>query len=124
MSDLDDAADARSTFSNGRQVTATDDAARGFGAARGQGAPEVFFGRAFPLVDTVEVCFRRDDQAATLQAAAEWLHERPGWFVRALWYEHQGAHEISEYDHGPRGALWLIAEHGSDERAPAARRGL
>lgn len=85
------------------------------------GAPGggVFFGQAFAVVDTVEVCFRKEDDAANLRAAAQWLSSRPGWFLRALWYEHQGAYEISQYDNGPHGALWMIAERGSDRDGDA-----
>lgn len=45
----------------------------------------VFFGQAFAVVDTVEVCCRNEDDAANLRAAAQWLRSHPGWFLRALW---------------------------------------
>ena len=80
-------------------------------------AGDVFFGQAFTMVDTVEVCFRRKDAAANLRAAAEWLSSNPGWYLRTLWYEHHGAREIAQYDGGPAGTLWLIAECGTDEEA-------
>ncbi len=94
--------------------------AAGRTGSAGPRRPEVFFGQAFAMVDAVEVCFREQDDAANLRAAAEWMRSRPGWFLRTLWYERQGAYEISQDDHGPRGALWLIAEHGSDDEAEAS----
>lgn len=75
----------------------------------------VYFGQAFPVVNAVEVCFRQQDGAANLHAAAQWLRAHPGWYLRTLWYEHRGAYELSQDDGGPRGALWLIAEYGSDD---------
>lgn len=78
-----------------------------------------FFGHEFAVVDAVEVSFRLQDESANLRAASDWLRAHPDWYLRTLWYEHYGAVEVHQYDRGPRGVLWLIAEHGSDDEADA-----